>query len=150
MKLSISDTAVPTQLLSVDTHRFGHGTEGSAIEPYALSVSRYRVLSDFQKYYHDYVADTAAYGANDDEPVARQLEGLQFPSFPVLFDNEPDILAAFLSEVAFDFLEALFASSQCDRPRYFIRTVDTLTVGTEGVTLEGLLFKSGILAADED
>lgn len=140
MEVKISGKDVSVGLVSVDTHRFGSTTGGSAIKPYALSVSRDRVLHDFQEYYDDYVADTAAYGTVPSEPVSEPLRDLKFPSFLDLFDNEPNTFAAFLTESDYDFLVALFSDGQDGRPHYFIRTVNAVTVGAESVLLEGLIF----------
>lgn len=138
MKISISGKDIPADWVSVDTHRFGQATAGPTILPYTLSIDRERVLHDFQKFHDDYVADTATHGTEDDEPVARTLEALKFPSWPELLDREPTVAAAFLAEVAFDFLNAVFSGGAGGLPHYFIRTVDRVAVRPDSVGLTGL------------
>ena len=138
MKISISGDDIPAEWVSVDTDRFGEATAGPNILPYTLTIGRDRVLHDFRNFYDDYVADTAAHGAEEDEPVARKLETLKFPAWPDLFGREPNVAAAFLTEVAYDFLNAVFSGGARGRPHYFIRTVNDVAVRPVSVALTGL------------
>jgi hypothetical protein len=140
MKISIAGNDVPSGLVSVDTHRFGDLTAGSAKLTYELTMATDRVLGDFQRYYDDFVADTKAHAAEDHEPIARELERLKFPSFPGLLMREPTLAAAFLADVAYDFLNAMLTGHAGARPRYFIRTVDHVVVDPKAVALTGLVF----------
>lgn len=137
MEITIKGRAHPVDDVSVVLKNFGIALAERDSLPYTLIVPRSQVRRDFEAYYNDYVEDAKTHGIDEDEYVDQSLHAMGFPPWSSLLKEHSSMACSFVSAVVYDFLNSIFPHIKGTRPQFYIRTVDSVTMGEEQLEMTG-------------